>query len=149
MSSTENRRSSSTSRHRARGALDRFDDAGIRTAPAQVAVHRRANLFDGRLRVSGEELRSLDDLAVVAVAALQGLFVDHRLLQWMQLRSARELFLLSVPGGQPLERRDRFAGDLRERRDARPRLNAVHEHRTRAALRQATPESRSLQLEVV
>jgi hypothetical protein len=56
-------------------------------------------------------LRAFDDLAVVAVAALQGLFIDHGLLQRMQLRSARELLLLSVPGGQALQRRDGFAGD--------------------------------------
>src|SRR2546423_4647961 len=95
----------------ARGALDRCDHAGIRTAPAQVAVHGGANLFDGRLGVFGKQLRPFDDLAVVAVAALQGLFIDHRLLKRMQLRNARELFLLGVPGGQALERRHGLAGD--------------------------------------
>src|SRR6185295_7380499 len=106
MPSPERRRSSSTSLHRARGALNRLDDAGIGTAPAQVTVHGRANLLDGRLRVPGEQLRPLDDLAVVAVAALQRLFVDHGLLQRMQLGGARKLSLLRVPGGQALERRD-------------------------------------------
>src|SRR5215510_4690738 len=144
MSSPDSRCSSPASRYRARGALDRCDHAGIRTASAQMAVHGRANLLDGRLRVFGKQLRPLDDLAVVAVAALQGLFIDHGLLQRMQLRSARKLFLLRVPGGQSLERRDRFAGDVRERCDARPYFDAVQEHRARAALCEAAAESRSL-----
>ena len=76
-----------------------------------MAVHRRANLFDRRLGVPGKQLRPFDDLAVVAVAALQGLFINHGLLQRMQLRSARELFLLGVPSRQALERRHGFAGD--------------------------------------
>src|SRR5262245_66203901 len=97
MSSWESRCSSSTSRHRARGTRDRFDDAAIRGTPAQVPVHGRANLFDGRVGVFGKQLRPFDDLAVVAVAALQRLFIDHGLLQRMQFRSARELLLLSVP----------------------------------------------------
>ena len=129
--------------------MDRFDHAGIRTAPAQVAVHGPANLFDGWLGVLGKQLRPFDDLTVVAVAALHGLFIDHGLLQRMELRSARELFLLSIPGGQALERRHGFAGDGGEGCHARPYLDSVQEHRARAALRQPAPESRSLQSELV
>src|SRR6266498_3603769 len=67
----------------------------------------------------------------------------------MQPRRARELFLLSVPGGQSLEGRNGLAGDAREWCHAGSGLDTVHEHRTRAALRKAAPEARSLQLEVV
>jgi hypothetical protein len=63
------------------------------------------------LPVLGHVESTVADLAVVAVAALQRLFIDHGLLQRMQLRSARKLFLLRVPGGQALECRDGFAGD--------------------------------------
>src|SRR4029453_14463173 len=121
----------SAPRHHARRALDRFDDAGICTAAAQMAVHGRANLFDGRPGIPREQLRPFDDLAVVAVAALKRLFIDHGLLQRMQLRGARKLLLLRIPGGQALERRDRFAGDGGQRCDARPYFDSVHEHRTR------------------
>src|SRR5438552_15217152 len=100
----ENRRSSSTSSHGARGALDRLDQARVGAASAQVAVHGSANLIVGRLRILREQLRTFDDLTVVAVPALQSLFVDDGLLQRLELRAVRELFLLCLPGRQSVAR---------------------------------------------
>src|SRR6202011_2203870 len=65
---------------RLRGLLDRFANADIGPAAADVAGHRVVDIGIGRMRVAGEERRSGHDLARLAVAALNDLPVEPGLL---------------------------------------------------------------------
>src|SRR5690606_29976289 len=64
-------------------------------------------------------------------------------------RRSVEPALRRIPRGQALERRDLLPLDGLHRRHARAALDAVDEHRARAALREAAAEARALELEVV
>src|SRR5882724_2622064 len=63
-----------------RGLLDRFANADIGPAAADVAGHRVVDVRIGRMRVAGEERRGGHDLARLAVAALNDLAVEPGLL---------------------------------------------------------------------
>src|SRR6185369_7619706 len=126
--------------HQRRGALDGGDDALVRAAAAEVVLQR---LPDLALRRAGlprrEERRGLHDHAVDAVAALRRLLLDERLLH--------QRGLLRRP--QPLQRDHLPRAQLRDRQHARAYGLAVDQHGAGAALRQAAPELRAVQSEVV
>jgi len=60
--------------------LDGGLDPRVSPAPADVAAHRSIDVAVGRLRIAGEKCRSRHDLARLAVAALDDLKVEPRLL---------------------------------------------------------------------
>ena len=66
--------------------LDRRDDVGIGAAAADVAAHQFADLVGGLRLAFGDQARGRADLARRAVAALEGVVVDERLLQRVQRR---------------------------------------------------------------
>src|ERR1700730_7225955 len=67
-----------------RCALDGGDDAVISPAAADIAVHMRDDVGARRLRILGEKLGRLHDLAGLAVAALRHLLGDPGFLQRMR-----------------------------------------------------------------
>src|SRR5262249_48119414 len=75
-------------RRRLGGLLDRLEDAEVRPAAAQVAVHQRPDLLRARRGLDPPEVhqrRGADDHGVRAVAALCSLRLDERRLQWVRL----------------------------------------------------------------
>jgi hypothetical protein len=64
--------------------LDRRDDVGIGAAAADVAAHQLADLVGGLRLAFGDQAGRRADLARRAVAALERVVVDERLLQRMQ-----------------------------------------------------------------
>ena len=69
-----------------------------------MTAHRRTNLRLVRTRHLRQELRGLDDHAVITGAALDRLFVNQRLLHGMQLGRLCQSLLPGVPHRQSLER---------------------------------------------
>ena len=84
-------------RHHCRSLLDRGQDPRIRTATAEMPVHRRADLLLGRALRRREQVSSLDHHAVLAIAAMRHLNIDPRLLQRMQRRSRSRRAALRPP----------------------------------------------------
>src|SRR4030095_7283576 len=136
-------------RHLLRRAMNRRDDPRIRTAPADMTVHRRSDLCFGRLRRLEQQLRAFDDLTVVAVAALYRLFRDHRLLQRMQLRRWCDLHSCRVVRWQPFQCRQRFPRHPRHRRNARSNFEPIRQNRTTSTLAEPAAEPRPLQRKIV
>ena len=83
------------------GALNGLQDSRVRSAAAQMSLHRVANLGIRRLRGFRQRFGSLDDHAVIAVAARYGLFVDHGLLNRMQRRAWASFFCAAYHAGSP------------------------------------------------
>src|SRR5437867_8830032 len=79
--------SSLSRRNRFGRTLNRRKNPRVCSATAQVPVHCSADLGLGGLRVLEQQLGPFDDLPVETIAALRGLFCNHRLLQRMQLWS--------------------------------------------------------------
>jgi hypothetical protein len=109
-------------------AVDRFADARVGAAAADVRSHVAIDLVVGRLRVSLEQRRRAHDLPRLAVAALRDVLLDPGLLHGRQRRAGRrEAFdrrdLLPDGGGR---------GDL-----AGLDRRAVQVHRAGAALTDA------------
>src|SRR4051794_37266971 len=75
-----------------RRANDRFDNAGMRSAPTQIigerVLHLRFSRFPGR----SKECSRLHDHPVDAVAALRRLLLDEGILHGMELARAAEPF---------------------------------------------------------
>jgi hypothetical protein len=94
-----------------------------------MAVHRGADLRFGRAGASRQQLGTLDDHAVGAVAAMRRLLIDESLLQRVQRRRRCEALLLGVPGRKAFERRHRLASHGRNGRLARAHLDTVEKHR--------------------
>src|SRR6266576_3078842 len=105
-----------------------------------MAVYMGAYLRLARARILRQQLRPLDQHAVVAIAAVRRLLVDEGLLQRMQRRGLCEPVALRVPGSEALERSEGFVRHRGHRRDAGPDLDAVGEHRAGAALREPAAE---------
>jgi hypothetical protein len=93
-----------------------------------VSIHGRSDLRFGWLWNFRQQLGSLDNHPVVAVAALNCLFVDQRLLHWMQCGWLLKLVLLCVSCLQS---------------------NAINQDRAGAALGQTATESGSLKEQLV
>src|SRR4029079_12220299 len=90
-----------------------------------------------------------DGHAVVAVAAVQRLLVNERLLQRMQRRRLRKLLLLGIARCESFERGERRAANLRARRYAGADLDPVGQHRAGAALREPAAEARTFEPQLV
>src|SRR6187549_1319232 len=98
-----------------RSLLDRFANADIGPATADVAGHRVVNIGIARMRIARKQCRGGHDLARLAVTALRHLAVDPNLLD---------------PGAHsrrpdPLDRGDGGTADAVNRGDARPCGSAV------------------------
>src|SRR5882724_916349 len=115
---------------RLRGLLDRFANADIGPTSADVAGHRAVDVGIRRMRVTREERRSRHDLARLAVAALNDLPVEPRLLD----PGARRR------GADRLDRRDRGGAYTVDRGDTGTHCNAVDVHGAGAAERHAAAE---------
>ena len=72
--------------------LDRRDDVGIGTAAADVAAHQLADFVGGLGLAFGDQAGGRTDLSRRAVAALEGVVIDERLLQGMQRAVLRQPF---------------------------------------------------------
>src|SRR5882757_2323600 len=112
---------------RLRGLLDRFANADIGAAAANVAGHRVVDIGIGRTWVARDERRSRHDLAGLAVAALHDLPVEPGLLDLGARRRRADR----------LDRRDRGGADALDWGDTGPDGGAVHMHRAGAAERHA------------
>src|SRR5688572_2382280 len=117
--------------------LDRFADAHVGTAAAQVAGHRGRNLRVRRTRSRCQQRRCRHDLAGLAVAALRHVDLLPRALQGM--RAVRR---------QAFDGHHGARGCL-HRRGAGAHRAAVEVHRAGAALCDAAAELRPLQIEDV
>src|SRR4051794_36411367 len=102
-------------RHLRGSRLDRFHDARIGAAAAEMAVHVLANLRFGRIGNLGKQFRRLDGLAVVAIAAVHRLLVDERLRNRVQVWRLAQLPLLGVELGQTFQCRDGTVADIGDR----------------------------------
>src|SRR5262249_10462438 len=100
-------------RHPCRRKLDRLEHARIAAAAAEMPVHGLADFALAWLGIGREKLRALDGHTVEARAALDRLEVDEGPLQRMELGRRRNPFLFGVERGQPFERGDGLAHDLR------------------------------------
>src|SRR5438034_2415666 len=121
-----------------RRALNRGDDAVIRAAAADVAVHVRDDLLARGLGIRREQLRRLHDLARLAVTALRHLLGDPGLLQRMR-----------GVGREALDRRHLRAFHGSELRGAGAHRLAVDMHRARAAECRAAAELGTGELELI
>src|SRR5262245_32257784 len=83
-------------RHNPGSKLNCLHDARIAAATAEMSVHRLANFALTWLRILAQQFRTLDDHAVVAVAALRSLLVDHSALQRVKRRCVRKIALPGV-----------------------------------------------------
>src|SRR3954462_15172887 len=121
-----------------RRALDGGDDAVVRAAAADVAVHVADDVRARGLRIGGEELRGFHDLSRLAVAALRHLLGDPRFLQRMR-----------GIGRQAFDRRHLRAFDGADGGDARAHRLAVDVHGARATLRDAAAVFRPGELQLI
>src|SRR5262245_6787954 len=115
---------------RLRGLLDRFADAPVGPAAADVAGHRIVDVGIGGTRVAREQRRGGHDLARLAVAALHDLAVEPGLLDPGAGRGRTDR----------LDRGDRGAADAVDGGDAGADGDAVDMHGAGAAQRQAAAE---------
>src|SRR5215510_12209361 len=90
------------------GAMDRFADARVSPAAADVAGHRSVDVRIAWVRIGREQRGRGHDLPRLAVTALWDLELDPCALDWMAA-IARETF----------DRGDRLAGNGADRCDAR------------------------------
>src|SRR6202011_4403504 len=114
---------SASLRARLRGLLDRFANADIGPAAADVAGHRVVDIGIRRMRVAGQERRSGHDLARLAVPALNDLPVEPGLLDLGARRCRADcLDRCDLGGADAVYRSDTGTGD-----------DAVDMHRAGAA----------------
>lgn len=125
--------------NRASGALDRADDARMRSTSAQMPRERGSDLVLGRIRIVVEQHLRRQCHRRDTVPALRRLFFDERSLHGVQLRRrAKALGSDDLP-----------AYECARRCDARRQHLAVDDDRARAALLQTTSELRRCQPKVV
>src|SRR5437763_13307487 len=93
------RRSSRASFHLPRRLCDGGYNPRVGAAAADVAFHEADDLFFAGTGILAEQGDARHDYARRAVAALQGVMIENRLLQWVQ----------SPVAFQSLYRRDRLA----------------------------------------
>src|SRR5438105_9640624 len=115
-----------------------------------MAIHRLPDLQLGGVLRRRQQVRSLDDHAVLAITALRHLQLDPGLLQRMDRgRCTRRAALLRPESRKALERRDRLAADCGNRTDTTPDLLPVQQHRASATLGKTAAEARAVQVELV
>lgn len=104
--------------------MDGTKDAGIAAAPTEVGIEPLANFGVGGPGSPFQQGNRGKDHARGAITALEGLFVQERLLDGVELPVA----------GQPLDGEDGTAGGLFDREGACVFAVAIHEHGAGAAL---------------
>src|SRR2546430_8305498 len=110
-------------------AMNGAPDTLVSTTTANVPGHEICDLLVGRVWSFLQHRCGRHYLPALAVAALRNIFRDPRLLKWMQAVHA-----------QPFNRGDVFAGNLRNRRDARTGERTVDVHTARATQSSAAPK---------
>ena len=115
------------------------NDPHVRAAFAQIAGECLLDLLFSRSFGRRKERGRLHDHAVDAVAALRGLFINERLLQWVRLIRSTEAF----------ERDDFGAGHGGNRHHATTQCFAVVVDRARATLCESASEMKPVQTELV
>ena len=122
-----------------RGGLDGRDDPRVRAAAADVARERADDVLGARLRVRLQERDAGDDHPGRAVAALEGLGLEKRVLHRMEPAVLGEAF----------DRHDLLARRLGDRRLAGGRRLAVEQDHAGAALPLAAAVLRAGQVQAV
>src|SRR6266576_3427282 len=122
-----------------RSPFDRAQNANMRAATAQVAGQGGFDLAIGGPGSFIEKSFGRHDHAVDTVATLHCLLVDKGLLDLVHLFSC----------AQPFEGGDGFVLHRTDGSDAGTNRVAVHDHGASAALRQATAELGTVELEIV
>ena len=118
--------------------MNRGADAQVRSATAQIAVHRRINLRVSRLRRFGEQRASRHHLSGLAIAALRYVKV-----------LPRDLHRMRAIGRKAFNRGDGLVRYCRDRRKASARGLSIHMNRTRAAQAHAAAEFRAFQINLI
>src|SRR5215472_14839611 len=113
-------------------------DAGISAAPANVAAHALTHVLVGGSAAFSEQRDRRHDLTGRAVAALERVVFDERLLHGMELVAVRQTF----------DRCHMFAGDSRRKCQARQHAAAFDVDRARTALAVVAAFFRARQLKV-
>src|SRR6266536_6465964 len=108
---------------RLRGLLDRFANADIGPAAADVAGHRSVNIRIARVWIARQQRRGGHDLARLAIAALNDLPVEPGLLDLGARRRRADC----------LDRRDLGGADALDRSDTGAGGDAVEMHGAGAA----------------
>src|SRR5437588_3689786 len=121
------------------GAQHRANDARVAPAAAEVASQRLPHLLLARARGVREQRARGHHHAGRAVAALRGLLGDERRLDGIG----------PIVRAEPLDGHDVLADDRARGRVARAHRPPIDEDRAGAALREAAPEFRAAQPEVV
>src|SRR5262249_53194253 len=114
--------------HRADDGLDRGEHFAVRAAAADIPAQVIADLVLGRGGVLAEQALHGHDQPPRAVAALECLVLQERLLAAVQLAVL----------GQPLDRRDLPVLDVAGKHETGADRLAVEQHRARAAHADAT-----------
>src|SRR6185503_2517289 len=125
--------------HALRRHAHRLDNARVGAAAADVAIHQPRDVGLGGIRVGLEQADGRHHHARRAVAALEGLGVEERLLHRVQ----------PLAVGQRFDRRDRLLPDAPDPRDAGAGPGAIEQHRARAALPFAAAVAAAGQAEIV
>ena len=115
-----------------------------------MAIHGLADLGVAGMGGVHQQVGSLDNHAILAVAALRRLLIDPRLLERME-RAAASLvvMLLAVERRQALERGDWQTSHAANRCDTGPDLGVAEENGASAALRKSTTEMWTLQQQLI
>src|SRR5215510_563451 len=114
----------STSFHRLGGLANRGDDSRIRAAAANIAFHESRDFYVIGVRILAQQREAGDDHSGSAIAALQGVSFEERLLKRVQAA----ILLKPLDGGY------RFPGDGLDRGYTRASRLPIDQHRARAAL---------------
>src|SRR5262249_44509754 len=128
-----------TALNRANDGLDRREHLGVGAAAADVPAQVIADLVLGRGGVLAEQALHGHDHAPRAVAALERLVLQERLLDTVQLAVL----------GQPLDRRDLPVLDVAGQHETGADRLAVEQHRARAAHADATALQGPAQAQIV
>lgn len=119
--------------------MNRFFDAGVSPATANIAAHKGLNFLVRRVRIGFEQGSGGHDLSRLAVAALRHIYFEPCFLDGV----------ISI-FGQPFDSRDRrFFADGRYGRGTRPSRHTVQMHGASPAHRHATAVFGADHLQVV
>src|ERR671931_1237494 len=128
----------SSGAHLLRRGVNRSAYARVGAAATNVR-HCFVDVLVRGIRLFLEKRHGGEDLPALAIAALRHLIVDPRLLHGMQFPAL----------DKPFDPDDAFACRAGNRERARAHRLAIHMHRAGAALRDATAELRTLDIELV
>src|SRR5260370_23061813 len=121
------------------GLPDSGKNSHVAAAAADQVLKSVSHLFVAGVRILVEQGLGRQHPAVQAVPALEGLFLDKRLLYRMR----------GAVHGEPFERDDLFSGRRRHRQGAGTHRAIIDQHGAGSALSQAAAESRIIQGQIV